>query len=534
MISLCMIVRDEAELLPEFLERARGAYDELVAVDTGSTDETPRLLRAAGADVLHRPWDDDFSAARNCGLARARGDLVLVLDADEMASPELSRELRALEKDPRAGAATVRMVNPLPHGLRRDADLLRVFRPDPSIRFRFPIHEEIATSVEAHLARTGLELRRLQSSVHHRGYVRARAAAKDKRARDERLLEACVAQDPSDLYSWFKLLELARFWSDHRRWGELARRAAPALDRASAKALGRARFGGELVALVAQGLFPPGTAEGLAFLQRFAPAVPESAALHLALGEALERRGDLTGAHAEFQRCLAFADSPGDRQLATARPQLALARLALIQGEMEAAWAHVQEALLSSPADPEALLAAAALARQRGGAGELARFAGEHRRANPESGRDLAQALGEEALLCGDAHRAALHLREAAGNPPSGPAAVKLAQALLAAGNLGAARALAASLADHLPQAALGVLACDLAEGRNSDLLIELEPEEAWLALAGWIEVLWRSGPRDVKERFALHAAAIHELFPRLPALLARLAAGAPAVRRAS
>lgn len=532
MISLCMIVRDEAELLPEFLERARGAYDELVAVDTGSSDDTPGLLRAAGALVLQRPWDDDFSAARNHGLERARGDLILVLDADEMASPGFAAELRALEEDPRAGAATVRMVNPLPHGHHRDADLLRVFRADPSIRFRFPIHEEIATSVEARLARTGLALRRLESPVHHRGYVRARAAAKDKRARDQRLLEACVAQDPSDLYSWFKLLELARFWSDRRALSEVARRAAPALERGE-ETLRRARFGGELVALVAQGLFPAGSSEGLSFLRRFAGAVPGSPALHLALGESLERRGDLASARDEFLRCLAFADAPGDRQLATVRPRLALARIALAHGELGEAWEEVQQALGACPEDPEALLAAAAIARGRGGAAGVERFAREHRNAHPD-GRGLDLALGEEAFLSGDAPSAAAHLRAAAGEPPAGPAALRLAQALLAGGDLGAARALAAALAPEIAPAALGVLTCDLIEGRDSVLEIDLQPEEAWLALAGWVEALWRCGRRDLQERFALHAGAVQELFPRLPALLAQLSSLAPGVRRAS
>ena len=69
-ISLCMIVRDEAAMLPAFLEAARGAWDELVAVDTGSVDATPELLAGAGATVIAQPWGGDFAAARNFGLQR--------------------------------------------------------------------------------------------------------------------------------------------------------------------------------------------------------------------------------------------------------------------------------------------------------------------------------------------------------------------------------------------------------------------------------------------------------------------------------
>ena len=58
-------------MLPEFLTSCAGAWDELVAVDTGSTDGTVGILQAAGARVLHEPWTGDFSAARNASLAAA-------------------------------------------------------------------------------------------------------------------------------------------------------------------------------------------------------------------------------------------------------------------------------------------------------------------------------------------------------------------------------------------------------------------------------------------------------------------------------
>src|SRR3990172_8112519 len=135
-VSLCMIVRDEAAMLPAFLESARGSWDELLAVDTGSTDATPELLTAAGATVLHRPWDDDFAAARNFGLERASGDWVLVLDADERVGPALAAEIRRAVEEPGCGAASLLVLNRLPHGHARTSRILRLFRRSPSIRFR--------------------------------------------------------------------------------------------------------------------------------------------------------------------------------------------------------------------------------------------------------------------------------------------------------------------------------------------------------------------------------------------------------------
>ena len=87
-LSLCMIVRDEAQLLPGCLESVRGAVDEIVAVDTGSSDATPEIVRAHGGLLLRHAWREDFSAARNVSLDAATGDWILWMDADERLRPE--------------------------------------------------------------------------------------------------------------------------------------------------------------------------------------------------------------------------------------------------------------------------------------------------------------------------------------------------------------------------------------------------------------------------------------------------------------
>jgi glycosyltransferase involved in cell wall biosynthesis len=213
-VSLCVIVKNEAEMLPRFLTAARGVWDELCVVDTGSTDATVSILEAAGARITHRPWDDDFAAARNASLDMATGEFVLMLDADEMLSPPLIQQIRDATRDRIVGAATVVMRNMLPGGHKREARLLRLFRAHPSIRFEFPIHEDVTRSLMKHLQATGRHLVHLPGFVEHLGYVRERAAARNKHERDARILRRCVDKDPSDFYSWFKLLEVARFWQD--------------------------------------------------------------------------------------------------------------------------------------------------------------------------------------------------------------------------------------------------------------------------------------------------------------------------------
>src|SRR5262245_2807085 len=95
-VSLCMIARDEAGHLAACLSTVTGLVFEIVVVDTGSTDETRAIAEGFGARVVAFPWDDDFAAARNESIRRARGAFIFWLDADERV-PEASRaELAAL------------------------------------------------------------------------------------------------------------------------------------------------------------------------------------------------------------------------------------------------------------------------------------------------------------------------------------------------------------------------------------------------------------------------------------------------------
>ena len=118
-ISICMIVRNEERLLPEFLKGIEGCFDQLVVVDTGSRDGTVDIMTAAGAEVHAMPWQDDFALARNESLRHARGEFVLVLDADEFATPAFRDELRATVTDTGVGAATIHRADEQRHHHRK-------------------------------------------------------------------------------------------------------------------------------------------------------------------------------------------------------------------------------------------------------------------------------------------------------------------------------------------------------------------------------------------------------------------------------
>ena len=94
-VSLTMIVKDEENNLSNCLESV-AALDEIVVVDTGSTDRTIEIARSFGARVFEFAWVDSFAAARNEALSHATGDYAFWLDADDVVEPDEREKLRAL------------------------------------------------------------------------------------------------------------------------------------------------------------------------------------------------------------------------------------------------------------------------------------------------------------------------------------------------------------------------------------------------------------------------------------------------------
>ena len=82
-LSLCMIIKNEEEHLGECLESTRAFIDELIVVDTGSTDSSVAIARQHGASVFFHKWENDFARHRNQSISYATGDWILILDGDE-------------------------------------------------------------------------------------------------------------------------------------------------------------------------------------------------------------------------------------------------------------------------------------------------------------------------------------------------------------------------------------------------------------------------------------------------------------------
>jgi len=199
-ISLCMIVKDEAQNIRRCLESVTGAVDEIIVVDTGSTDESCQIAGEYGALVHLFPWNENFSDARNASLELATGDWVLFLDADEELAGESKEALRRLTADDNVEGYFVKIINYLGNEgwIETCPDLVfRLFRNRPEYRFRGAIHEQIADVI---LEKNGKAAYRMAEEIViiHYGYLDRQISEKDKKNRNLKIIQKELGENPEN------------------------------------------------------------------------------------------------------------------------------------------------------------------------------------------------------------------------------------------------------------------------------------------------------------------------------------------------
>lgn len=152
-ISACVIVKNEEKNLPKWLECMSGIADEMVVVDTGSTDSTVELAERAGARVFYYKWHNDFAAAKNFAIEQAQGDWIFFLDADEYFTDAtrkiIRREMESYHKKPGIGVVVCKLINIDSDNYDKVITTIlqtRIFRNLPGIRYKGDVHEQITNS----------------------------------------------------------------------------------------------------------------------------------------------------------------------------------------------------------------------------------------------------------------------------------------------------------------------------------------------------------------------------------------------------
>lgn len=190
LLSACLIVKDEQELLPDCLASIAGVVDEIVVYDTGSTDRTVEIAEAAGATVLRGYWDDDFGRARNAALEGCTGRWVLHVDADERLVVDAA-ELRALLAGAPEDRLNLRIDNVAPGGvgIGFSHHATRLFRRTRG-RWLGRLHEQVVQR-PGQSPLTGRTLD--EPHVLHVGYRDDIVADRDKLTRNIRVAEQELA-----------------------------------------------------------------------------------------------------------------------------------------------------------------------------------------------------------------------------------------------------------------------------------------------------------------------------------------------------
>jgi len=198
-ISAALIVKNEENFLADCLASIKLLVDEIVLVDTGSTDNTVAIAEKYGATIYHFPWNGRFDDARNYGLDHCQSDWILYIDADERIRPCDVAVVKEELANPQLLASRLFLSQSIGVNLVRE---WRLFRNHPKLRFQGLIHETIVPALDGMLVLkkgiTGLS----SLVIDHLGYE---GDLTHKHHRNLPLLKAAINENPQRVYLWAEL-----------------------------------------------------------------------------------------------------------------------------------------------------------------------------------------------------------------------------------------------------------------------------------------------------------------------------------------
>ena len=188
-ISLAMMVKNEEKMLPRALASAAPWVDEIIVVDTGSTDRTVEIAESYGAKIYHHPWEHNFSIHRNQSIGYCTGDWVLILDADEELDQDTAPQMRQLVKHPTANCFLFKLYNDVAGGGATFLMHARLFRAGVGFHYEGLIHN--IPTIPGEYAPSEVKLT-------HYGYNLDAEAMDAKHQRRLTMLEKAIDAQPQD------------------------------------------------------------------------------------------------------------------------------------------------------------------------------------------------------------------------------------------------------------------------------------------------------------------------------------------------
>jgi len=193
-ISVCMIVKNEEKNLPNCLSSIQNFANEIVVVDTGSTDGTKEVIKRYGAKLVETEWENDFSKARNLSLEHATQPWIMWLDADDVVPKNMVPKLIQLKSFPLTQSFAFQIYNNQEIKPGGSSFLqIRMFPNRPDVRFTRRIHEQVADTLKA----LGIKNQNVEVAIINTGYEDADQKSK-KAKRNLEIQKAEIKQNPHD------------------------------------------------------------------------------------------------------------------------------------------------------------------------------------------------------------------------------------------------------------------------------------------------------------------------------------------------
>lgn len=377
LLGVHLIVRNEELHLAQCLDSIQPWADELIVVDTGSTDQTVQIAASRGAHVVHMAWADDFAQVRNFGIGQARTLWVLVLDADERLAEDTDMlQLRNKLLHSKETAYRV-VIESTVERQRIRHEAVRLFRADQGYRYVGAIHEQLASGMPGAWRDVDGPLSDIR--LQHLGYEPSELVRKQTAERNGRIIRKLLEEQPNSPFHWYNL---GVTLSQQAKAAE----ASAAFARARALIAPDAPFRPSLMLDSARALLALGEEEAaLELLTNESERYFNYADLQLLYGECLQRQGAWLEAKQAYTAAIEAGQGDGGLYLTEnsvgCKACTALAGLERRLGNQKEAARRYEQALVAVPGWPEALEGLAELLHEAGGsdgaiAQTLVRYAG--------------------------------------------------------------------------------------------------------------------------------------------------------------
>ncbi|WP_049825078.1 glycosyltransferase family 2 protein [Paenibacillus sp. 1-18] len=292
-ISLCMIVKNEEKVLDRCLSSVENKVDEIIIIDTGSTDSTMEIARKYTKKVYSYQWADDFAAARNRSLEYAESDYILVLDADEYLESDADlKTVVGSGKD----YYLIRIRNLLSFGWAHTHTAIRLFVNKPQLKYINRLHEHLDTMNENYEYSNEMA----DFVILHTGYMNETLAEKDKLSRNLPIMLKEVAENPNG-YNLFNTGNVYYSLGNYKKAIEYYQRSYPLSKDKS--------YTPELLTKIATCLSYLGKhEEGLRVLEDAVEIFPNTVDLRYAQGKIYFEAGYFRDAELTFRKCIIMGD----------------------------------------------------------------------------------------------------------------------------------------------------------------------------------------------------------------------------------